>query len=641
MKIGRIIHQQVFQLKWHFLACLGLMMALPLEEAIMNAREGEGFCATGLSLGVPAILAPLLAGLIACANVQADLDEKRYVFWRSKPVGVTSFMTIKYFVGLFLAVVLIVCPIAFGIVSCNIAQGEKPDSGFTTYLINWFMISIMAYSLCFLSNVLVRKTARAWLIGMAMACFIMLTPFMLPLNFKDVMGDVLFITSVVYMSITIGTWAIAFAVSLIAAARNWHLQTNLKGLLWTGAAAIFLLLMLFTRQVANIKVLDEINMSSVQFSGQLDKIGDKIVVNYINKIQAQIDIQNEKIMLNNVLQPLSIKEAIEQGRNYSPFGKTDKEHRSRSFPDSGYVHQAIGNQIYAFRIHVYEKLTDANDAKFGKVHIATFEKILLQCYKLMGGVYIPISTLDLSECRPEPGSEIKIAIRPIDDKLFIFVHNSYILAKLTEMGQLQVLDKKVNMLKGFYNYAGLNKTAEIPLISAEQLDIKEQIKLSIDIKSFLFSGYAFFDEYFSENSLVDIVNDKITFCRLSENEVLRYDVERWDHETIYCKIRDVRPFSVLEQMFNGIRSWNRHFVKDGKFYIVAINKLMVFDIRSERIRKLGHFERISDDFSIQDIEILNDGNILMSVKIEKVRGERDGHKYTLEDKYLYLLKNPE
>ena len=68
MKTGRILHQQIVQLRGHFLACLGLMMALPIEEAIINLREGEGFYASGLSLGIPMTVAPLLAGLIACAK---------------------------------------------------------------------------------------------------------------------------------------------------------------------------------------------------------------------------------------------------------------------------------------------------------------------------------------------------------------------------------------------------------------------------------------------------------------------------------------------------------------------------------------------------------------------------------------------
>ena len=50
MKIGRILHQQVFQLRWHFLACLGLMMVMPLEEAIVNFNDSAGFYSVGSSV---------------------------------------------------------------------------------------------------------------------------------------------------------------------------------------------------------------------------------------------------------------------------------------------------------------------------------------------------------------------------------------------------------------------------------------------------------------------------------------------------------------------------------------------------------------------------------------------------------------
>ena len=125
MKIGRIIHQQIMQLRWHFLACLGLMMVLPIEEAILSLKDGNGFYATGISLGIPVMAGPLLAGLIACANVQADLADKRYVFWRSKPVGVKSFMAIKYLVGLFMAFIVIASPVVFTLISSGVIQGEK------------------------------------------------------------------------------------------------------------------------------------------------------------------------------------------------------------------------------------------------------------------------------------------------------------------------------------------------------------------------------------------------------------------------------------------------------------------------------------------------------------------------------------
>ena len=48
MNTRRFIHQQVMQLKWQFWACLALVMALPLEEAVVNFKEGTGFHSAGL-----------------------------------------------------------------------------------------------------------------------------------------------------------------------------------------------------------------------------------------------------------------------------------------------------------------------------------------------------------------------------------------------------------------------------------------------------------------------------------------------------------------------------------------------------------------------------------------------------------------
>ena len=64
MKIFNIIHQQIAQLKWHILACFGLVMVLPLEQAVVNFKDGDGFY-PDKAMVVPAMLiSVLLAGLI-------------------------------------------------------------------------------------------------------------------------------------------------------------------------------------------------------------------------------------------------------------------------------------------------------------------------------------------------------------------------------------------------------------------------------------------------------------------------------------------------------------------------------------------------------------------------------------------------
>ena len=71
MRTRTIIHQQICQLRWHILACVGLIMVLPIEEAMVSFRAGDGFHSVALVVAA-VTFSPLLAGLIACANVQGN-----------------------------------------------------------------------------------------------------------------------------------------------------------------------------------------------------------------------------------------------------------------------------------------------------------------------------------------------------------------------------------------------------------------------------------------------------------------------------------------------------------------------------------------------------------------------------------------
>ena len=76
----------------------------PVEEHAISLFALVQGCRPALAL------APLLAALLACVDVQADLDEKRDAFWRSKPVRVESFIVIKFLCGLLPALLVIACP---------------------------------------------------------------------------------------------------------------------------------------------------------------------------------------------------------------------------------------------------------------------------------------------------------------------------------------------------------------------------------------------------------------------------------------------------------------------------------------------------------------------------------------------------
>ena len=277
MRVSGIIHQQICQLKWHLLACLGLIMVLPIEEAVVNLKAGDGFFSTNMTF--PAIMfGPLLAGLIACANVQGDLNEKRYIFWRSKPANVKLLISLKFFIGLISSLIILACPVVFAFLSNIIWNKEGIDRMFFRFYVPLpILVAIMTYSLCFASNVLVRKTARAWLIGMLMGCILLVLPFMLPLVYKDFVSDVIFLPFGFYLAIILVASAAAFVFALYAAQHDWHLRTNLKGLLWVVAGLVFVLMMLFSSQIANIKVLHEKEIEPSRGRFRLDNAGDSIV----------------------------------------------------------------------------------------------------------------------------------------------------------------------------------------------------------------------------------------------------------------------------------------------------------------------------------------------------------------------------
>ena len=642
MKTGRIIHQQIMQLKWHFLACLGLLMTLPIEEAIINLKDGEGFYASGLSLGIPVMAGTLLAGLIACGNVQADLDERRHIFWRSKPVGAKSFIALKYMVGLFMAFLVISAPVLFGLISSKV-HGEKFDRAFVALIINFQLISLLTYSVCFFCNALVRKTAQAWLIGMAIVCFLLLVPFVLPFRFKDISGDFLLIASTVYIAITVGASLAAFIVSLFAVNHNWHLQTNLKGLLWTGATMIFLAMLLFTRQVANIKVLDEIEIDAEHaYIGSLNRISDSVLL----ASTFEVDTNNQKIQLVNSFSPPS--EALQKQRQgIQPFYTREKDHYPEPFPRYSVVSYCIGEQLYTFRLNSYyirEKVGKNSWApKYKKAYICS--------YRLAEGIYrVPVSALDLADCIDEKKAW-KAGLRQIDDKLIIFIQDSFAVIQIKADGSLELVEKRINGLKGYSRHlSDREKIFKIPMMSIDGVELNERVKLTVDVNY----GYHHFysswrsDNLFCENTHVDIDGDKISFCLLDEGGIQRYDVVKWDEEYIYCKFRDERPFTFLEQMFSLVTTDNDPwFLQDGKLYVYENQKLMVFDIRSNSIRKLGHFERLREDYRIRDIEVLDNGDILLCAETEKriITKSPDPNRkyddYFIRKGYLSLLKNPE
>jgi len=624
MKIQGIIHQQICQLRWHLLACLGMIMVLPIEEAIVNLRAGDGFHSFGMVYAALAF-SPLLAGLIACANVQGDLNEKRYIFWRSKPANVKRLMALKFFVGLIVSLAIIACPFVFGFVSSALCGEDLLGRDLKHFVPILFIIAVMTYSLCFGCNVLVRNTARSWLVGMLLTGFVLVFPFMLPLGYTDIISDIDVAAFGFYPAIILIASAAAFVLAIYAAQHDWHLRTNLKSLLWVGGGLVFILMMLFSSQVANIKVLQEKEIESSWWQGSLDYAGDRIVYHGHSYIDDDKDVISFlKIGSGNVGTYGHGNIGTDSSGRRIHYGPRVAGYEEQIYPEySELLCKGAGNEIFSFSIHAYFRREGQGSSR--KVF---YEKIYLRCYKRTVKNWEPICELDLSDYLTDNRSP-RIAMRLIGDKIIVFIRRSFVVVDATDPGELKLMYAKLDVLKGRIPSYSRDSRKEfiIPLVPVEGIGIEEKIKLSIDW---------YYSIYIYEASIVDIHDGKISFFLVSFNDIARFDVTNWDDEKVYCRFSTSRPFTILEGMTRTSHFY-RKFVKNGKLYCQEDKTLLVFDIRSNRrIRKLGHFVRMNYD--IRDIAVLENGNILLYVSLDTNLGKNRPNQ---QKTYLYLLKNPE
>jgi len=639
MKIGVIVHQQICQLRWHLLACLGLLMVLPIEEAIVSLRAGDGFYSDRMMFAALSF-SPLLAGLIACANVQADLNDRRYIFWRSKPANVKLLIVLKFFSGLVAFIVIVACPVIFATVTCALANESFYNTPFPKYYFAFFsLIGIMVFSLCFGCNVLVRNTARSWLIGMFLAGLVLVIPFMLPLGFTDIVSDVGMWAFGFYPAFILVVSTTAFIFSLYAAHYDWHLRTNPKGLLCVGAGLVFVLLMLFSSQVANIRVLDEEKTENLSAAGTFDRVGNKIIF----QGKEYVDVSRDKILPQNVG---SNGASVVAPPDYWPVG-TDSEGRrvvygprSKDFyrkdypgtPDALYMDTAEG--MYYFGVTAYFR-------QEGEAHRVKhfYEEVYLRSYKLVGDSWQVIRELDLSDCLGDRKNYILMAMRLIDKTLVTCVNFSVVAVDVTQPEEMKEIDKKLDVIPRRPRWLAdeeRHKEFSIPLVPIEGISTEDKIRFSIDLL------YRFYDRdnHIYDSSMVDIHNDKIAFFSVSEGDVARFDVVRWDQENIYCKFSVARPFTALETVV-GLHGWigpdDRIFVQDHRLYFKQNQQLVVFDVGSDRrIRKLGHFFRM--DCNIEDVAVDEDGRILLCARLHRDSG---GKNSSGETRHLYLLENPQ
>ena len=616
MNAGRFIHQQVMQLKWHFLVCFGLVMALPLEEAFVNLKEGTGFYSS-YTTALILFWTPLLAALLACANVQADLEPRREGFWRSKPLNISGFMAGKYAIGLLLAILIFACPLLFSWISL-VYVGETVEYSLG-YVVGLLLVLLMTYSICFFVNVLIRKTAQAWLVGVAVTLLILLLGYVVPLNIKDV-PDVFLIKSAMLLGLvlTLGSSVIAIVGSILAVKHHWRVHTHLRSLLWGGVGLVFVLALLLSRQIANIKVVKEINLSDQMaiapdpileingkyFIGAEGECYQVLISNGSIELQPQSMFRQGQ---NNSMEPYEVPT---EWKNFFSRGWILGRDRRSSYS----TFHRVGSIDYSFYLENYysEKMVVEDDGWEKKVN--HLERTYLHCDRWDENVRVPLSYLNLTEHAEQlEGHWRHTYLCLIDEKAVVVMGKCCLVVDISNPASMTVIEHK-QLRREVWRW-GDDLFELFPL---ESIDPSVRIPLSIEMGSWGANLY-----HSHEGHLGYILS--------YDNAVSRYDIEV-DDGLIRGYLRDERAFSLLEQ--HGGNWFRRRWLQDGQLYLQAEHRIMVFDVSGPRIRKLGHYERYAH--SIEDMKVLDNGDILLLSRSEEGPGSQDYQ----DQFYLQLLKNP-
>lgn len=616
MNTARFVHQQVLQLKWHLLACLALIMLLPIEETVVSLHDGDGVSYTATALAL--CFTPLLAALIACANVQGDLDERRDQFWRSKPVGISRFIAGKFVIGLILSMIILACPCILMRIAAALS-GERLEGPVSLHFYAIAFVCLLAYSISFFSNVLIRNTAKAWLIGMTIACFALLIPFLLPLKIKDVYGTILWDSAFLQWSLVVilAGSVLSLAGSLLAVKRNWQVRTELRGLLWGGAALIFAVILLFSRQIANIEILDERDVPGTGNSRLVSRDGKTIVRLLDEQKDYEVGALEGRIEFTEVDRRSdaayeAYQEALALAPKFDYPAGLDKD-----FGPS--VTARLDSQAYRFGFvwcYRWEQYTKKNGDERSR---SVYEKLYLRSSRQYRGYHIPEARLDLSEFLSDRDRAFRVAIDSVENRLVILLWKTCLVVDVSDPQAMVVVETQP--IKREYQP---KPSGRIDLLPLQSIPTDELISLSIRWRQKIYSGVR---QFFA---LPDVY--AADYVCVSHKGIALYELDGHNGDQARARLLDNRLYSFWER---GVVH-DELLVQDGKLYGRWHNRLMVFDVSGTQIRKLGHYEKLYAGYRIHHLDVLEDGDILLLSGLESKQGDSSE-----ETEIFQLLKNPE
>jgi hypothetical protein len=254
---------------WIFLVIgLGVFLGLPVIAAV----EARWQYSRRFEIStVPWVVAfgAVLAVFVAVGATCRDFNEALEGFWRSRPVGVTRWLIIKFGVGV--AVVVIACGIPL-VAEALVGAAPRVTGWDEVRSVNDEVASCLlilpSFSLGFLAGCLVRRAAHAAILALAGVLLIYLLPVVLPpLNWLSAANLDRAQSGWPYVGGVLGLTAAAFLLALIAAWRGWQVESGQRMLYWTIGLSIVIAVWSAGYQLGtNMLILDQVQLNPDEYA---------------------------------------------------------------------------------------------------------------------------------------------------------------------------------------------------------------------------------------------------------------------------------------------------------------------------------------------------------------------------------------
>ena len=293
------------EVRWFLIVALGLFVGMPilgsLEGKLFFHMSHFFFDAAPWVVTLGGVMAVMVAVGIVCSDLGGRLED----FVRSRPLNLTRWMLVKYFVGLIATLAACVLPLAVDL-AINTFSEYRTHIAITWYPFFW----IALYTLAFLCALLVRRTAHAMMLALAAMLLMYFLPVVLPflqymsidwvldrshvLEYRDKSFTLpwgahveprqfWFVASMLAIS------AVALALSILAIRRNWRIESGTKMMYWSVGSS---LLILFTsaslRLATNLPIESQADLPPTQFVSSIHLEGSRGILLLSNRDEQQV-----------------------------------------------------------------------------------------------------------------------------------------------------------------------------------------------------------------------------------------------------------------------------------------------------------------------------------------------------------------